>query len=198
MPANITYHCNTGLISRQMRLDFFSPASLRLTWMYMDGIMNVEHLLMQVPARSPLALASIKGFTGHQEAASGIANLLAAALTASTAQIPAAVNLRTLNPLVAGALAGQPSRIARGGPAGMPAPTAGSTGSMQMGVNAFGAQGTNAHVVLAAGAASVVAQSPAAGVVGALQKRRCWIMPPMQVGVITNVLPAEGLCVACI
>ena len=139
-------------------------------------------LVLQVPGRTPLALATIKGFTGHQEAASGVANLLAAAITAGTARMPAAVHLRNLNPLVAGALAGQPTRIARGGPASMPAPTAGSTGSMQMGVNAFGAQGTNAHAIIASGTASAVAQaSAAAATAGGLRMKRCWVAPPMQV-----------------
>lgn len=144
---------------------------------------NIKALmLLQVPGRTPLALATIKGFTGHQEAASGVANLLAAAITAGMARMPPAVHLRTLNPLVAGALAGQPTCIARGGPAGMPAPNAGSTGSMQMGVNAFGAQGTNAHAIIAAGAAFAVTQAPAAAAnAGRLRMKRCWITPPMQV-----------------
>ena len=132
-------------------------------------------------SKSPLALATIKGFTGHQEAASGVANLLAAAITASSGCMPPAMHLRTLNPLVAGALAGQPTRIARGGPAGLPAPTAGATGSMRMGVNAFGAQGTNAHAIIAAGAASCFTRSSKGVVEGALRRKRCWVAPPMQV-----------------
>lgn len=137
---------------------------------------------LQVPERTPLALATIKGFTGHQEAASGVANLLAAAITAGMGRMSPAVHLRTLNPLVAGALAGQPTCIARGGPAGMPAPTAGSTRSMQMGINAFGAQGTNAHAIIAAGVASAVTQAPTAAASAPwLRMKRCWIAPPMQV-----------------
>ncbi len=143
---------------------------------------QITLLVLQAPASAPLALATIKGFTGHQEAASGVANLLAAAITAGSQSMPPAVHLRTLNPLVAGALAGQPTRIASGGPAGLPAPTAGSTGSMQMGVNAFGAQGTNAHAVIAAGAASGTIISTSKAVVDrALRKKRCWVAPPMQV-----------------
>ena len=135
----------------------------------------------QVPSRAPLALATIKGFTGHQEAASGVANLLAAALTAGRACMPAAVNLRALNPLVAGALAGQPTRIARGGSASMPTTHAGRTGSLQMGINAFGAQGTNAHAIIMSGPQSAIIQNDGPSAQGLLQKKRHWVVPVMQV-----------------
>ncbi|KAK9863861.1 hypothetical protein WJX84_009188, partial [Apatococcus fuscideae] len=183
-----------------------APAAISGLQMHANGtplgdpieVAAVSAILGQVPGRSPLALATIKGFTGHQEAASGVANLLAATITASMARMPAALHLRTLNPLVAGALAGQPTRIARGGPAGMAAPIAGSTGSMQMGVNAFGAQGTNAHAIIAAGAASAVARPSATALLGGLQIKRCWITPPMQALLHRSIPAATGSAVmAC-
>ena len=124
----------------------------------------------------PLTLATVKGYTGHQEAGAGVADLMEALNLVSHASVPPALHLRTLNPHVAATLQGRAMGIARGGPAPMGQVSA--DGLLVTGVSSFGAQGTNAH--------AIVRGNDSMGSAGRrgevrLQTARCWVAPAMQV-----------------
>lgn len=126
--------------------------------------------------QQPLSLATVKGYTGHQEAGAGVAGLMEALSLVSLSSIPPALHLRNLNPHVAATLQGRAVGIAGGGPA--PVGQASASGLLVTGVSSFGAQGTNAHA-LVRGANSVVAAREA--YTAHLQTTRCWVAPPAQV-----------------
>ena len=109
----------------------------------------------QQPRRAFL-FATVKGITGHQESGAGVAGLMEASMLLHGGMVPPALHLRHLNPHVHGALAGHAVSIARGGPYGVPCTQATVAGLA--GVSSFGAQGTNAHALLAGtGAAATIA-----------------------------------------
>ena len=126
--------------------------------------------------RSPFLFSTVKGSTGHQESGAGVAGLQAASLLLQSAVAPAALHLRHLNPHVHGALAGHAVSIARGGPYGVA--TTHASGALMVGVSSFGAQGTNAHALLAgannSSAAVVVQQAPA------WRRSSCYAAPAVQ------------------
>ena len=124
-----------------------------------------------------LALATVKGYTGHQEAGAGVAGLMEALRLVSHAGVPPALHLRTLNPHVAAILKGRAVAIARGGPA--PVGQVSLQGLLVTGVSSFGAQGTNAHALLRGTNDAVGALQGRVNVV--LHKARFWIAPAMQV-----------------
>ncbi len=89
----------------------------------------------------PLLAGSVKTNFGHAEAAAGIAGIIKATLALGSDHVPAHLHFQRLNPHVAAT--GTPIRIpARPEPWPVDPPRAG--------VSAFGASGTNAHVVLEA------------------------------------------------
>ena len=124
----------------------------------------------------PLSLATVKGYTGHQEAGAGVAGLMEALNLASFSSIPPALHLRDLNPHVAATLQGRAVGIARGGPA--PVGQVSASGLLVTGVSSFGAQGTNAHA-LVRGSDSMGAVRE--GYTANLQTSRCWVAPSAQV-----------------
>ena len=127
----------------------------------------------------PFLFATVKGATGHQESGAGVAGLMAAAAVVGSAQVPAALHLRDLNPYVHGALAGHPVSIARGGPYGVPA--AQPHAALLLGVSSFGAQGTNAHALLAgSGAAAAVGGHPGGAAPAAWRRARIYAAPAVQ------------------
>lgn len=126
--------------------------------------------------QQPLSLATVKGYTGHQEAGAGVAGLMEALNLVSLSSIPPALHLRNLNPHVAATLQRRAVGIARGGPA--PVGQVSASGLLVTGVSSFGAQGTNAHA-LVKGTNSVAAVRE--GYRADLQTSRCWVAPPAQV-----------------
>ena len=130
--------------------------------------------------RRPFLLATVKGFTGHQESGAGVAGLQAAALLVQAAAVPPALHLRHLNPHVHGALAGHAVSIARGGPYGVPS-AAPAAAALTVGVSSFGAQGTNAHALLGGSGAAATIDSAAAGQPApAWRRSRCYVAPAVQ------------------
>ena len=95
--------------------------------------------------QQPLSLATVKGYTGHQEAGAGVAGLMEALNLVSFSSIPPALHLTNLNPHVAATLQGRAVGIARGGPA--PVGQTSASGLLVTGVSSFGAEGTNAHAL---------------------------------------------------
>jgi len=91
---------------------------------------------------NPLAIGSVKGNVGHLEAAAGVCGLIKVVLCLQHKQIPAHVNLSTLNPRISleQIPATIPTELVDWTPAGGKARVAG--------VNAFGFSGTNAHILL--------------------------------------------------
>lgn len=153
---------------------------------------------LSASAVAPFVWASIKGCTGHQEAAAGVVEMMETIGMLSHMYLPPAVNLRNLNPLLEAALGGGgSSMVARGGPMGLPLAGAegsrsGSTGGVDcrtaFGVSSFGAQGTNAHALLSspltsgAAALAVAAGAPSLksnGHSGDIPwvTRRLWVAP---------------------
>ena len=129
--------------------------------------------------RRPFLFATVKGFTGHQESGAGVAGLQAASVLVQAAAAPAALHLRHLNPHVFGALAGHAVSIARGGPFGVPVGQPGS--SLLVGVSSFGAQGTNAHALMAGSGAAAVTNASAVGqTMTAWRRSRCYVAPAVQ------------------
>jgi hypothetical protein len=103
---------------------------------------------------------------------------MAAAELVQAAAVPPALHLRHLNPHVYGALAGHQAAIARGGPNGVPNPRAGAV--PVVGVSSFGAQGTNAHALLAGSGAAVTPSTWAAGEAPVWRRARCYVAPAAQ------------------
>ena len=129
--------------------------------------------------QQPLSLATVKGYTGHQEAGAGVAGLMEALNLVSHSSIPPALHLRNLNPHVAATLHGRALGIARGGPA--PVTQIRASGWLVTGVSSFGAQGTNAHALVRGIDGSMISTRGGTNVV--LQTSRCWVAPAFQVPV---------------
>ncbi len=93
------------------------------------------------PAGRPLVVGSVKTNIGHQESAAGIAGLIKAVLALHHGEIPPHLNFERPNPHVDWSELNVlvPTRS-------MPMPSA--QGRPIVGVSAFGASGTNVHVVL--------------------------------------------------
>ena len=157
--------------------------------MFTVSDVGVLVLLQGQERQQPLSLATVKGYTGHQEAGAGVAGLMEALNLVSLSCIPPALHLRNLNPHVAAALQGTAVGIARGGPAPVGQTSAG--GLLVTGVSSFGAQGTNAHA-LVRGTNSVVSVSERH--TAELQTSRYWIAPASQVHMLYNVM-AQKKCV---
>ncbi len=138
----------------------------------------------QQQQQQPFVLASVKGYTGHQEAGAGVAGLLEAAALLGQRQLAPALHLRRLNPYVAGPLAGHSAYVSRAGLAPL-AQLGGAESPLVFGVSSFGAQGTNAHALLAP-APQLAAGAPAEAAGGgssrqlALARGRAWITPAHQ------------------
>ena len=96
----------------------------------------------------PFLLATVKGYTGHQESAAGTVGITEAVQVASRKAMAPALHLRHLNPHVYGALRDRQVLIARSGPVATSSSSA--IAGVIMGVSSFGAQGTNAHAVISA------------------------------------------------
>ncbi|PNG99845.1 Phthiocerol synthesis polyketide synthase type I PpsC, partial [Tetrabaena socialis] len=144
-------------------------------------------------AGQAFAWLSVKGYGGHQEAGAGVSQLQETIISLAHLCLPPAYNLRSLNPLLeaplaafgaggGGAEGGPGSLVARGGRMGLPLAPARSEGPAIFGVSSFGAQGTNAHALLAAppsaaaAAAATAAAWPAGlgGTTGAVASAACW------------------------
>ena len=125
----------------------------------------------------PLTLATVKGYTGHQEAGAGIAGLMEALNLVSHACAPPALHLRSLNPHVAATLQSRAVGVARGGPA--PIGQVSANGLLITGVSSFGAQGTNAHAIVRGSDCTMGSVGERREVL--LQTTRCWVAPAVQV-----------------
>ena len=93
---------------------------------------------------APLYVGSVKPNLGHLEAAAGVAGLLKAIACCARREIPALVHHRTLNPRIdlAGTAIALPTALV---------PWTPGAGRFA-GVSSFGLSGTNAHVIVGAGA----------------------------------------------
>lgn len=138
--------------------------------------------------QQPLSLATVKGYTGHQEAGAGVAGLMEALNLVSLSSIPPALHLRNLNPHVAATLQGRAVGIARGGPA--PVGQTSASGLLVTGVSSFGAQGTNVHA-LVRGTNSVVSMRERH--TAQLQTSRYWVVPASQVRIRCNVMAQKSM-----
>ena len=96
----------------------------------------------------PLLVGSVKAAIGHAEAAAGIAGVIKAVACLDAGVLPPQVHFSQRNPQARGDTS---VAVATGGPL--------SSGVHRAGVSAFGASGTNAHLVLEA----VAATSPSRG-----------------------------------
>lgn len=137
----------------------------------LNDLLIVQHIPPCITRQAPLLLHTCKGHSGHQEAASGLASLQEALSLMHHQQAAPALHLGTLNPHMQGALGRVDGRvvIARQGPQPL-------TNQGGVGVSSFGAQGTNAHVMLIT--VPAVHQTSTAM---HWQTRRCWVLPPTQV-----------------
>ncbi len=90
---------------------------------------------------TPLPVGSVKAAIGHTEAAAGLAGVMKAVLALDAAKAPPQINFARLNPHARGAgrieIAVSERRL--------------GAGARRIGVSAFGASGTNAHLVLETG-----------------------------------------------
>ena len=134
-----------------------------------------------VPRKGGFVLATAKGYTGHQEAGAGVAGLMEASLLIQHAAVPPALHVRHLNPHVHGALRGHAVAVARGGPLGMPSSRADGR-QLVLGVSSFGAQGTNAHALVASSRehAAIAADSCSNSLSRLWQPSYCYVAPPVQ------------------
>lgn len=144
------------------------------------------------PRLQPLALAASKSWVGHVEPAAGLAGLLFAHAAASQQLVLPLLHLAAVNPYVASTLdQQQQQQLGKGRQAG---PTVAAAllprqGGPQpqaeeqqqgclWGVSAFAFQGTNAHALLEAPAATSDAPAPAdLAVLPAWQRRRQHVLP---------------------
>ncbi|KAH8660863.1 fatty acid synthase S-acetyltransferase [Tricladium varicosporioides] len=91
--------------------------------------------------QGPLWIGSLKGNIGHLEGASGIAGFIKAALVTYHSQVPAQLHHHNPSPAIPFA------RLSLGVPI-KNTPLVSDAGPLYIGVNSFGAGGTNVHVVL--------------------------------------------------
>jgi acyl transferase domain-containing protein/surfactin synthase thioesterase subunit/NADPH-dependent curcumin reductase CurA/NADP-dependent 3-hydroxy acid dehydrogenase YdfG len=91
--------------------------------------------------QEPLWIGSLKGNIGHLEGASGIAGFIKAALVTYHGQVPAQLHHHNPNPAIPFARLGLGVPIKN-------TPLVSGSEPLYIGVNSFGAGGTNAHVVL--------------------------------------------------
>lgn len=123
----------------------------------------------------PLLLATVKGYTGHQESAAGTVGLMEAVQLAQHAAVAPALHLGHLNPYTHAALDKNRVSIGRGGPFG--ASSNQIDGKLLLGVSSFGAQGTNAHVLVhGSGNPRVLPTSSSMP----WNLVRCWVAPNVQ------------------
>lgn len=95
----------------------------------------------------PLVFSTIKGYSGHQEAGAGAVGLMEGLLLSNLQAVAPALHLRSLNPHVCSAVQGKAAVFARGGPFATPALHCMDTANA-VGISSFGANGTNAHVLV--------------------------------------------------
>ncbi len=137
--------------------------------------------------RSAFTLATVKGFTGHQESGAGVAGIMEAALLVQHASVPPALHLRHLNPHVRAPLAAKAVAIARGGPHALP--LAAANRRLAVGVSSFGAQGTNAHALVGGAASHATVHTGAVAADPQMWRRSyCWVAPRAHVLVGTCTL----------
>jgi len=137
----------------------------------------------------PVALATVKGYTGHQESGAGVAGIMEAVMSLGHAALPPALHIRHLNEHVAGAVNGRKRAvaIARGGPFGLPS-SSGTSPQLVFGVSSFGASGTNAHALLASSSSATnqnnngysVVQVSSSSTGLAFNKASHWVAPLAQ------------------
>ena len=132
---------------------------------------------------TPLLLAAPKAGAAHAEPAAGCVSAAALRVSATAAAHPVA-HLRSMNPYVTAALSSASRRVS------VPrtdsgAPRAGGA----VGASAFAFQGTNAHIVLAAGQGEVVGADTSPLMI---HKQRCWPAPPARALVGASARAADG------
>lgn len=104
-----------------------------------------RHLCLQSERRPhSFLLATVKGYTGHQESAAGAVGLVEAVQVATRQSMAPALHVRHLNPHATAAIRENKVSIARSGPMSVPQ----DARDMLIGVSSFGAQGTNAHALI--------------------------------------------------
>lgn len=104
-------------------------------------------VLRPAQALLPLVFSTVKGYSGHQEAGAGAVGLIEGLTLSNLQALAPALHLRSLNPHVSNALQGKPAAFARGGPFGVPV-LQGMDTANAVGISSFGANGTNAHVIV--------------------------------------------------
>jgi acyl carrier protein len=148
--------------------------------MYENGDALFLHSISQDgrPSGSPFQFATVKGRTGHQESAAGAVGLMEAAQLVQHAAVPAALHVRHLNPRTHGALRGHAVGIARGGLQGLS--LARTEAPLAVGVSSFGAQGTNAHAIVAGNGAPHALETRPLASDPCWRRIRFWVAPPLQ------------------
>ena len=129
----------------------------------------------------PFLLATVKGYTGHQESAAGAVGLMEAGQIVQLAGTAPALHVRHINPHVHGILSRHPVSIARGGTYGVPSYA--PDGRLAIGVSSFGAQGTNAHALTSGSsiaAISTTEEKTKELSILSWKKERCWVSPRFQ------------------
>lgn len=124
-----------------------------------------------------------KGFTGHEEAAAGVMLLSNSALVLESKACVPVLHLRSLNSHVSKALKSNPSECRAQFPREAQAFSSGS--AFRIGVNSFGAQGTNAHTILESTDMSASGTTHHAKPF-ILRRQRCWLSP--------DIAPLQSVC----
>jgi 3-oxoacyl-(acyl-carrier-protein) synthase/acyl carrier protein len=136
-------------------------------------------------------LHTVKGYTGHQEAAAGAANALEAMQVLSQRALAPVLHMRNINPYVVQPLEGRRAFF-NSSAALAPLPMTSSEAGISMGVSSFGAQGTNAHAIITSGKGP--GQAAAAAMrekLVDLQPSCCWLVPDFQ-QLITSASVTRG------
>eukprot|EP00963_Diacronema_lutheri_P009974 scaffold941_cov454-Pavlova_lutheri.AAC.4 len=129
------------------------------------------------------SFCTVKGFLGHEEAAAGVMLLAHSATVLESRACAPVLHLRFLNSHVSKALKANRYKCNVQFP--REAQAFSMENAFRMGVNSFGAQGTNAHVILE-GKELNSSGTRIQSIPSPLQKQRCWLTP--------DFTPLQSIC----